>query len=212
MGSCEREVLVEDRYVFRTRVKRGGGDDGDPYNFLSTLEAKVRTAAGEVVATLTGEILHQGECEEAGEDPVDAADTSAVLANVWQTAIDHEPDPWTVVHLEELWVAPAHRGRGLGLKLLYRTLSLRRFDAAVFVMEPMPLQHSPDRSAEEIRSRGLDLFEVCTASEGRAKLARYYAQVGFRWAKTGNSRDWMVLHRPKLRLPERPHEHAEIRG
>ena len=187
-------------YDVRFSIRRPVVPSGDVDDFVVHVRGEIVSVEGEMEASagsVDAYVLQVDRAREAGEDVWEICDaTSANLFEVCEAVFDESGElkdevcdggvGSDVLFLDRAEILPAHRGRGLGLMAVLRTIEDFGRGCAVAIMKPFPLQlegvnetrslsasDRPDR-----RSMALDALEQDPA-RARRSLERHWCKLGF---------------------------------
>lgn len=203
-GRVERRGV--EPYDIRFGIRRPVVPSGDVDDFVVHVRGDivfVESGTEEAAGSIDAYVLQVDRARDAGEDVWEICDaTSANLFEVCEAVFDESGElkdevcdgglGSNVLFLDRAEILPAHRGRGLGLMALLRTIEDFGRGCAVAVMKPFPLQLEGvnERSvpsaldAKYRRSMALDALEPNPA-RARRSLERHWSKLGFeRFAET----------------------------
>jgi GNAT superfamily N-acetyltransferase len=162
------------------RVVHEDDDDGDSVTQVGELKAHI------VLADALG---------TAGESPIDACDAQsahlydAALAIFQEdgilrrSVVEEFGDPTydDLLSIDSIHILPKHRGKNLGLAVMYRALEVLGRSCGFAICEPFPLQKSKKAQGDELWARRLGLHTFTDDfGKGYEKIGRHWAKLGFR--------------------------------
>lgn len=187
------EIAFSYRIDFETTARLDPESEGEGVTvvrgrIIHAVDGENETVAGK----LYGYCVRQERVQALGnlfdvcdEDPQLGGAVSSVWdydTQTYREELDLEPPsngdliiPWAMTLL------PGHRGKGIGLRALWRFMDYFGSGATIAVLKPYPLNHEANdiKDADYLKMQ-YDQFAKVSMKDGQAKLAEHWSRLGFK--------------------------------
>lgn len=197
LNRARRPVRVSSDVAMSYQVRFetiAGLDDKDETTGLVTVDGTIIHTPDGMAAVPAGKF--RGLCvrwARCRETLFDLCDKSQELSDITSLVWDHEKTAYRaelgldtdvcgdLIIPSSMEILPAHRGKGIGLLVLWRFLDYFGDGAAIAVLKPYPLNHNEEaRHEDNYLPMQYDRLSKMPVEKGVAKIGRHWKRLGFK--------------------------------